>query len=94
MRELTDEYLKSQPRVKAHFEKGGGYIHYQLDAIEALQEAAEVYLVSLFEDTNLCAIHTRRVMIMPKDLLLAQRIRGELDKPSSMAGKTAGTKQH
>lgn len=43
----------------------------------ALQEAAEAYLVSLFEDTNLCAIHAKRVTIMPKDIQLARRIRGE-----------------
>ena len=43
----------------------------------ALQEASESFLVSLFEDTNLCAIHAKRVTIMPKDLQLARRIRGE-----------------
>jgi histone H3 len=42
-----------------------------------LQEAAEAYLVGLFEDTNLCAIHAKRVTIMPKDIQLARRIRGE-----------------
>ena len=43
----------------------------------ALQEATEAYLVGLFEDTNLCAIHAKRVTIMPKDIQLARRIRGE-----------------
>ena len=42
-----------------------------------LQEASEAYLVGLFEDTNLCAIHAKRVTIMPKDIQLARRIRGE-----------------
>ncbi|CAO2623466.1 Histone H3.3C [Lemmus lemmus] len=46
-------------------------------AIGALQEASEAYLVGLFEDTNLCAIHAKRVTIMPKDIQLARRIRGE-----------------
>ncbi|TGZ49778.1 hypothetical protein DBV15_07653 [Temnothorax longispinosus] len=41
----------------------------------ALQEASEAYLVGLFEDTNLCAIHAKRVTIMPKDIQLARRIR-------------------
>ena len=41
------------------------------------QEASEAYLVGLFEDTNLCAIHAKRVTIMPKDVQLARRIRGE-----------------
>lgn len=44
----------------------------------ALQEASEAYLVGLFEDTNLCAIHAKRVTIMPKDIQLARRIRGEM----------------
>lgn len=50
---------------------------FQLAALDALQEAAEAYLVGLFEDTNLCAIHAKRVTIMPKDIQLARRIRGE-----------------
>lgn len=41
------------------------------------QEASEAYLVGLFEDTNLCAIHAKRVTIMPKDIQLARRVRGE-----------------
>lgn len=53
-------------------------LRFQSDAILALQTAAEAYLVGLFEDTNMCAIHAKRVTIMPKDLQLARRIRGEL----------------
>ena len=52
-------------------------LRFQSAAILCLQEVAEVYLVRLFDDANLCAIHTRRVTIMPKDILLARRIRGE-----------------
>ncbi len=52
-------------------------LRFQSTAILALQEAAEAYLVGLFEDTNLCAIHAKRVTIMPKDMQLARRIRGE-----------------
>ncbi|KAL3714855.1 hypothetical protein ACJRO7_006717 [Eucalyptus globulus] len=51
---------------------------FQSSAVAALQEAAEVYLVGLFENTNLCTIHTKRVTIMPKDIQLARRIRGEM----------------
>ena len=54
-----------------------GKIRFQTDAIKALQESCEAYLVGLFEDTNLCAIHAKRVTIMPKDIQLARRIRGE-----------------
>ena len=46
-------------------------------AIIALQEAAEAYMVSVFEDTCLCAIHAKRDTIMPKDIQLARRLRGE-----------------
>ena len=52
-------------------------LRFQRAAIGALQEANEAYLVGLFEDTNLCAIHAKRVTIMPKDIQLARRIRGE-----------------
>ena len=52
-------------------------LRYQGSALLALQETAEAYLVSLFEDTNLCAIHAKRVTIMPKDVQLARRIRGD-----------------
>ena len=50
---------------------------FQSNAILTLQEAAEYYLVSLFEDTNLCCIHAKCVTIMPKDMQLAHHIRGE-----------------
>ena len=53
-------------------------LRFQGSAVLALQEAAEAYLVGLFEDTNnLCAIHAKRITIMPKDIQLARRIRGE-----------------
>lgn len=52
-------------------------LRFQGSAVLALQEAAEAYLVGLFEDTNLCAVHAKRVTIMPRDMQLARRIRGE-----------------
>jgi len=52
-------------------------LRFQGSGLLALQEASESYLVSLFEDTNLCAIHAKRVTIMPKDIQLARRVRGE-----------------
>ena len=52
-------------------------LHFQSVAILCLREAAEAYLVGLFEDMNLCTIHAKRVTITPKDLQLARRIRGE-----------------
>lgn len=46
-------------------------------ALGALQEASEMYLVGIYEDTNLAAIHAKRITIMPKDIQLARRLRGE-----------------
>lgn len=54
----------------------GSELRWQSHAIQALQEAAEAFLVHLFEDTNLCALHAKRVTIMQKDIQLARRIRG------------------
>ena len=54
-----------------------GKVRFQSAAIMALQEVVEAYLVGLFEDTNLCAIHAKRVTIMPKDIQLARRICSE-----------------
>ena len=52
-------------------------LRFQSTTLLALQEASEAYLVGLFQDTNECAIHAKRVTIMPKDMQLARRIRGE-----------------
>jgi histone H3 len=52
-------------------------LNWQSTALMALQEASEAYLVGVFEDTNLAAIHAKHVTIMPKDLKLARRICGE-----------------
>jgi len=52
-------------------------LRFQASAVLALQEAAEAYLVGLFEDTNLAAIHAKRVTIMAKDIQLARRMRHE-----------------
>ena len=47
-------------------------------AMKALQEARETFLVGLLEQANLCAIHVKCVTIMPKDIQLARRIRGDI----------------
>lgn len=52
-------------------------LRFQASAIMALQEASESYLVGLLEDANLCAIHSKRVTVMPRDLQLARRLRGK-----------------
>merc|ERR1719309_626389 len=52
-------------------------LRFQRSAVLAPQESSEAYLIGMLEDSNLCAIHSRRVTVMPKDLQLARRIRGE-----------------
>lgn len=54
-------------------------IRFQSQGLLALQEAAEAFLVGLFEDCNLLALHCKRTVIRKKDLILALRLRGELD---------------
>ena len=73
IREISQEYRicpdgPGTPSVQAHF---------QSTAIAALQEAAENFIVGLFEDVNLLAIHARHVTIMPSDIQLALRIMGD-----------------
>ena len=76
----TDLLIRKLPFQKVVREIAGEFksdLRFQSQAVLALQEASEAYLVGLFEDTNLCAIHAKRVTIMPKDMQLARRIRGE-----------------
>lgn len=76
----TDLLIRKLPFQRLVREVAQGFkndLRFQGSAILALQEASESYLVSLFEDTNLCAIHAKRVTIMPKDIQLARRIRGD-----------------
>ncbi|KAG7290533.1 histone H3-like centromeric protein hH3v [Staphylotrichum longicolle] len=62
--------------IALQYQPSSAELRWQSQAILALQEAAEAFLVHLFEDTNLCAIHAKRVTIMQKDIQLARRIRG------------------
>ncbi|CAG9322295.1 unnamed protein product [Blepharisma stoltei] len=49
-------------------------------AVEAMQHSAEDFLVGLFEDSNLCSLHAKRVTLLVKDMQLARRIRGRFEK--------------
>ncbi|KAF2474151.1 histone-fold-containing protein [Lindgomyces ingoldianus] len=62
-------------------EQTGNSLRWQSGAIQALQEATEAYLVSLFTDANLCAIHAKRVTIQQKDIQLARRLRAAWGNP-------------
>ncbi|KAH7332006.1 hypothetical protein KP509_20G063300 [Ceratopteris richardii] len=63
--------------VKEELQRYCAGLRIQALALEALQEAAEAFLISMLEDSNLCAIHAKRVTIQPKDIQLARRIRGD-----------------
>ena len=52
-------------------------LHFQVCLVQGLQEAAEYYLTNIFQDANLCTIHTKHVTIMPKDIQLVHHIHGE-----------------
>ena len=75
--DLLTRKLPFQRLVKEIMQKFKPDLHSQPSAIMALQEAAESYLVGLMEDTNLCNIHSKHVMIMPKNIQLADWIHGE-----------------
>ena len=64
--ELLIRRLPFQRLVREIVQDFKGRLNFASGAILALQEAAEAYLVGLFEDTNLCAIHAKRITIMPK----------------------------
>jgi histone H3 len=75
--ELLFRKMPFQRLVREIAQDFRSYLRFQSSAILALQEASEAYITGLFEDTNLVAIHAKRVTIFPKDMQLARRIRGE-----------------
>ena len=75
VREITEELFKNKE------------LRFQSLSVLALQEASEAYLIRMFEDTNLAALHAKRVTIMPRDILLARRLRGKFfTKPDKEGG--------
>ncbi|RXG55334.1 histone H3.2 [Armadillidium vulgare] len=72
--ELLIRKLPFQRLVREIAEDFKTDLRFQSSAVMALQEASEAYLVGLFEDTNLCAIHAKRVTIMPKDIQLRVKL--------------------
>ena len=78
----TDLLIRKAPfqRFVREIAQGMGGIQglrFTVSSMLALQEASEAYVVGLFEDTNLCAIHAKRVTIQTKDMTLARRLRGD-----------------
>ena len=76
----TDLLIRKLPFQRLIREIGSDFrknLRFQGSALLALQEASEAYLISLFENANLCATNAKRVTVMPKDIQLARRIRGD-----------------
>ncbi len=76
----TELLMRKRPfyrLVKEILQDFNTFLRLSAGGAAALQEATEAYMVGLFEDTNFCALHAKRVTIMPKDVQLARRIRGE-----------------
>jgi histone H3 len=76
----TNMLLRKAPFARLVRELANNYkegLRFSASALSAAQEATESFCVSLLSDTNLCAIHAKRVTIMPRDLHLARRLRGE-----------------
>ncbi|EOR00429.1 Histone H3-like centromeric protein cnp1 [Wallemia ichthyophaga EXF-994] len=71
VREIHEEFLNTGYRLEEFPAR------WQSSALLCLQEAAEAYLVHLFEDAYLCTIHAKRVTLMQQDIRLARRIRGQ-----------------
>ncbi|RCI10998.1 hypothetical protein L249_8111 [Ophiocordyceps polyrhachis-furcata BCC 54312] len=69
-------FMRLVREIGMNFRPRGKEFRWQSQAIQALQEATEAFMVHLFEDAQLCAIHAKRVTIMQKDIQLARRIRG------------------
>lgn len=83
----TDLLLRKLPfarlvrEIAVEVNSTGDVLRWQSAAIGALQEATEAFMVNLFESTNLCAIHAKRVTIMQKDIQLARRLRAAFGAP-------------
>ena len=79
----TDLLIRRAPFARTVKEVLQGYgLQYRMQAValEAIQEAAEAHLISILEDTNLCAIHAKRVTILPRDMMLARRLRRDYNQ--------------
>ncbi|OLY84303.1 histone H3-like centromeric protein cnp1 [Smittium mucronatum] len=74
VRQVVDEFVQFD--FSSPLSNSTTGMRWQKSALMCLQEAAEAFLVHLFEDSNLCAIHAKRVTLMQKDMQLARRIRG------------------
>jgi histone H3/H4 len=77
-RRLVQQYLLENRKTERKDGKDEDILwRIHTDALLAIQVAFEAYAVSVFEDTNLCALHAKRVTIKNSDMAFAMRNRGE-----------------
>ena len=89
----TDMLIPRAPFQRLVREICGGLdneLRFQANALLALQEAAEAYLVGVLEDAGVCAIHAKRVTVMKADMQLARRLRGDAHHDYRDLGDKAG----
>ena len=76
----TNLLMRKAPFQRLVRELASGHkegLRWQASAVAALQEATEAYVTGLLSDSNLCALHAKRVTLMSRDVQLARRLRGE-----------------
>jgi histone H3 len=76
----TETLMRKAPFQRLVRELATGHkegLRWQASAVAALQEATEAYVTGLLSDSNLCALHAKRVTLMARDVALARRLRGE-----------------
>lgn len=72
------QILNSLTNTSAKDQQGSAPVHrFQANALIAIQEACEAAVVNLLEDAYLCTYHAKRVTLLPQDVSLARRIRGD-----------------
>lgn len=82
LQRTTDLLIRKAPfarvvrEITTMFQRQGEAFRWQANAIEALQEAAETFLVHMFHDANLVCAHANRVTVQPRDIQLVRRLRG------------------
>ena len=77
----TELLLRKAPFMRLVRELAQTYksdLRFTSQAIECLQTACEAFVIRRFENANRCAIHAKRVTIMPKDMQLSAWIEKNL----------------
>ncbi len=77
LRRVVREIAYDVVENKANCHINPGDLRFSAAALDCIHEAAEAFMVELFEDSNLVAIHSKRVTIQPRDMQLVKNLRGK-----------------